>query len=155
MADDTYKKAFDEAVEELSKVMSQREELEIELEQVDQRIKKLSRSIHGLGELFDPYAVAKLTEKRPELFPRRTVTKDAGFTDAIRKVLMESLGTAYTAIEVRDALERDGFDISKYKNVLASIHAILKRLVNQGQVETNSDEGKVEYSWKMKRGIRI
>ena len=152
MSDESYKKAFDAAVEELAKVMERREELEDELEKVNERVKTLTRSIHGLGGLIHRFAVVDLIKERPELFPEFVDKQDIGFTDAVRNVL-KSNRVAFTPMEVRDELRREGFDISKYKNVLASIHAILKRLVSQGQAETIEEDGKLKYAWIRDRDI--
>ncbi len=148
MSESSYKQTFNIVVEELSEMMSRREELENELEKVNRRIENLHHSLNGLGELFDPYAVVKLAKQRPELFPYLSIREDMGFTDAIRDVLQSGFGSWLTAIEVRDMLAAGGFDVDKYKNVLASIHAILKRLAVKGEVETRSESGKAEYIWK-------
>jgi hypothetical protein len=56
-----------------------------------------------------------------------------GFTDAVRQAM--SAGMRMTPIEVRDELANNGFDLARYSNPLATIHTILKRLLEAGQLE--------------------
>ena len=53
----------------------------------------------------------------------------------------------YTPVEVRNALRDRGFKIEQYKNPLASIHTILKRLVKSGELHSvqDDDESVVRY----------
>jgi hypothetical protein len=47
---------------------------------------------------------------------------------------LSASGRPMTPTEVRDALAGYGFDISKYANDLAAIHAVLKRLNRSGEL---------------------
>jgi|HubBroStandDraft_4_1064222.scaffolds.fasta_scaffold197976_1 hypothetical protein len=61
--------------------------------------------------------------------------KQLGMTDAIRYILgSSSPHFALTPTEIRDKLEQSGYDISEYKNVMASIHTILRRLLKSKEV---------------------
>ena len=59
---------------------------------------------------------------------------ELGLTDAIREVL-KAHDHGLTPKEVRDWLLRMGFDLTEYNNVQASIHAVLKRLYESGEVD--------------------
>ena len=48
---------------------------------------------------------------------------------------------------VRFRLKSEGFLIEKYQNPLAVIHTTLKRLEEQGEVETIKKDGKTFYKW--------
>jgi hypothetical protein len=67
--------------------------------------------------------------------------KDLGLTDSIRYVLGSK--KRMTAMQVRDALVAEKFDISEYKNIMAAIHTVLKRLSKKKEV-TNFGNG---YIW--------
>lgn len=140
---DLYKQSFDLAIEELAELMAEREEVESRREQLERRITRLREAIIGLGFLVDKgsYTIAK---ERPELFPD-TVSPDVGFTDAVRAVFRDDKESFHSPIEIRDYLDLVGFDIAKYKNVLASIHSILKRLKAKNEIYEGTRDGKVVY----------
>lgn len=82
------------------------------------------------------------------------VEEDAmGLTDAIREAF-RSIGQSGTMIptEVRGRLEMLGYDVSKYGNVMASVHTIINRLASKGeirQIGTRSDN-KPSYQWVLR-----
>ncbi len=59
-------------------------------------------------------------------------------TDSVREILRKS-PEPMTASEVRDALERLGFDMKSYSNPLATIHTVLRRLTESDEVETTHE----------------
>jgi hypothetical protein len=71
-----------------------------------------------------------------------------GLTDACREILKASK-EPMTPTEVRDVLIKMGYDLKKYKNALASIHTILKRLGSSSGVWTTvrQKDKKVAYRW--------
>jgi hypothetical protein len=47
-----------------------------------------------------------------------------------------------------------GVDITKYGNLMASVHAVINRLVNQGFIQPGpSVGGKPAYAWNHARGL--
>src|SRR5215831_15452550 len=63
-----------------------------------------------------------------------------GLTDACRLVLRNAV-EPLTALGVRDRLAAIGIDLDKYSNPLASIHTVLKRLHEGGEIaERDRDE---------------
>lgn len=139
----SYKQSYDVAMEELAELMSEREEIDVRREEVERRITRLRDAIVGLGNLCNKSAY-EIARERPELFPD-TASPDVGFTDAIRNVFREGKEYFFSPVEIRDYLEFEGFDISKYKNVLASIHSIVKRLKNKNEIFEGTRDGKVVY----------
>ena len=71
-----------------------------------------------------------------------------GMTDSCRDVLRSS-GKWMSPLAVRAALQEKGLDLSKQKNAMASIHAVLKRLKLKEAVlsKTGMDGGTV-YKWR-------
>jgi len=96
-------------------------------------------------------------ERAEELYKlEQVIAGPPGFTDSVRNVLRNNPSYAATAIRVREMLAGSGFDLSSYSNPLASIHTILKRLADRGEVETIINNGEVYYRWKgeIKTGAR-
>jgi hypothetical protein len=144
MVETDYKQALDAATKELAEVMEQLEEIEEVREKTLRRIYVLRDGIYGLSAMLgeDPLEVS------PELF-LKYLEPDTGFTDAIRKVLELNKSRYMNPVSVRDKLKDMGYDLSKYTNPLASIHTILKRLVESGEVEPDEGVGgRTVYRWK-------
>jgi hypothetical protein len=66
--------------------------------------------------------------------------------DACRKVLEEN-DRYMSPREVRDMLEANDYDLTQHSNPLASIHGVLKRLVESGKVLPMADSSGVVYKW--------
>ena len=70
-----------------------------------------------------------------------------GITDAVRVALRVS-GEKLTAPQVRDAIASRGFNLGRYTNAMATIHQVLRRLVDARQVQSESvGESKATYQW--------
>ena len=76
-------------------------------------------------------------------------TAASGLTNGIRAVLQANREWT-TPTAIRDDLLRLGYDLSDYKNVMASIHTVLGRLVEAKEVERILKKGKeiTSYRWK-------
>lgn len=74
------------------------------------------------------------------------ITYAGTLADACRAVLKNSSGRPLTPLQVRDAIIALGYNLAQHKsNPLASIHAVLKRLSESGDVEraiTEAADGK-------------
>ena len=127
-----YRQALDAARVELERLEEQREEM-------DNRITQLKQTIVSLATLCNDKAIlAKLAK----------LVEAAGITDNCREVLRTS-DFALSALEVKDRLLKLGLDASKYTNLLASIHAVLKRLAESGEVRTvQLEDGSTAYKWR-------
>ena len=79
-----------------------------------------------------------------------------GLTDSIRKVMQQAAGQPLTAQAVRLHLEASGFNTRRYGNLLASIHTVLKRLLDKGQIvgAGTTADNKPTYTWRMTVGQR-
>ena len=116
MSKDDYRRALDAAVREYEKLSAERSAL-------DDRLSQLHHSIAALTKLcgYEP-------------------TVPLGLTDACRLVLRNAVAPL-TALEVRDRLASIGVDLDKYSNPLASIHTVLKRMHEGGEiVERDRDD---------------
>jgi hypothetical protein len=117
-----YRLALDAAIKEYEDLAQQKHALDDRLAQLGQTVGSLTRLL-GLAP-----------------------TVPLGLTDACRMILRR--GEPMTAVEVRNRLSAIGIDMSKYANVLAAVHTILKRLNASGEVRfmTNA-EGRHQYAW--------
>ncbi len=124
MAEENYRRALQEAIQEYELLSAQRAEF-------DERIAQLVRTIASLSRLC-----------------HLTPTVTLGLTDACRMAL-KAAGHPLTATEMRGQLEAMGFDTSKYSNPLASIHVVLKRLCRAGEVKfAPRPYEKPAYAWR-------
>ncbi|MDX6559147.1 MAG: hypothetical protein QOF72_2196 [Blastocatellia bacterium] len=146
--EEQFEASFDLAIDELDSLMSEREALDEKRDAIDQRISKLRRGVIGLGALCG-LTGETIRTSHPELFPDDPFGQDTGLTDAVREVLKTNEGFM-SPVAIRDYLKKTKFDIGKYKNALASIHTVLKRLRFQDEVQDSIREGRTIYRWKPK-----
>ena len=109
MSKEEYRRALDAAVREYEKLFAEHAALE----------SRLSQLKHSIA------ALTKLCGYEP--------TVPLGLTDACRLVLRNAT-QPLTALEVRDRLASIGVDLEKHSNPLASIHTVLKRLHEAGEL---------------------
>lgn len=152
MARMDYKQTMQSLMADLSDLLLEKETLEERLQEVIERIAMVREAAWSMKALsgIDP------DKEYPQLFHPDN-TPDVGFTDAIREVFRASLGIVLTPVGVRNALKDRGFKLESYKNPLASIHTILKRLEKQGElVGLHDDEDNpTGYAMLPKTGAEI
>jgi hypothetical protein len=127
MARETYKQAYATAKLDLLKRLQKRDEL-------DQQIRKLKQTVKALGELCGAPA-----EELDKLLLVEGFAIDAkpGFTDAIRR-LFRIRQTALSPTDIRDDLVKMGIGVGQV-NLLSSIHTVLRRMTEAGEIERNDD----------------
>lgn len=136
MTGQDYKKILEQAKKDLLGAQEEMGECLEQQEQIEKKITALRQTVTALSRMLD------------EDF----VEEDAmGLTDAIRLVFQnkEQSGTLIPT-EVRDALAVHGFNLKKYGNVMASVHSVITRLADRGEIilaGTRAD-GKAAYRWK-------
>lgn len=118
--------------ERLADLLAQREEIEMLIAEQRQRVV-------ALASLCDE------TENVGETLESQV----GGITNAIRTALRAAGSKGLTPVEVRSSLSRLSFPIHEYSNVMSSIHTVLKRLCQSGQVRQAIREGRDEsvYQW--------
>lgn len=127
MARDAYKQAYETAKLELLQLVQKRDQL-------DQKIRKLRQSIKPLGELSgaDPEEIDKLL-----LMEGFVTDSQMGFTNAIRR-LFRIHKTPLSPPEIRTDLLKMGIGQDQV-NLLSSIHTVLRRMVEAGEIEKTED----------------
>jgi hypothetical protein len=78
---------------------------------------------------------------------------DGRLTDAVFLVLTAT-PSYRSARGVRDALDWSGYDLKQHKNPLASIHGVLKRLVEAGRIEEIEINGSMRYRRKVNPNVK-
>jgi hypothetical protein len=115
--------------EELGECLARQEELEKQLAALRLVISGFSS---GLGEQFEE-------------------ADEIGLTDAVR----QAFSTHSTALEptaVRTRLQQLGFNTKKYGNFMASVHTVINRLAQRGEIKQQQIQpgNKVGYIWQRK-----
>jgi hypothetical protein len=121
-----------------AKIQAELESLEIQQEEIERHIARLRQTLLGLaplcesphGPLFDGFIQA---------------IDSLSLTDAARQIL-QAAKAPLAPTEIKQQLLNMGRDLSSQKNVMASIHSLLKRLVESNEIETK-DSG-LTYQWK-------
>lgn len=129
MAHDKYKQAYAAAKLDLLERLQKRDAL-------DQHIRKLKQTVKALGELCGAPA-----EELDKLLLMEGFAIDAkpGFTEAIRR-LFRVHQRALSPTEIRDDLVKMGIGVGQV-NLLSSIHTVLRRMAEAGEIE-RTDDGK-------------
>ena len=128
MAPETYKAALKEAQADLAHCIEELGAAQIKAELLEYRIFELRQTISSLAKLCG----------------EEYVEEDAlGLTESVRLAL-KTAGSQMTPQAVRARLMSMGFDVTKYGNLLAAIHTVLKRLDEKGEAKETT---KGSYSW--------
>src|SRR5438045_3861677 len=142
MNEHIHKKSLSAALQEISNLIKERDQLESHVERLNKQIGDLTQAVEALGPLCD----VDVKKEYPDLF-WDAVEPEIGLTDAVRKIMSTRPIEGYSAVALRDKLTESGFDMDKYTNPMANIHTILKRLVRSSAVNTLDDEGRTYYIW--------
>jgi len=139
-----YREPYEKALAELAELIQRLEEIDIERDAVITRIDEVRDGIAA----FAPLVKENPAETHPDLFPDESeVGADLGLTDAIRRVLGNANPKKLTPVGVRTGLTAIGFKTDS-KNLLSSIHSVLKRLKKSSEVVSETGEdGRTWYKW--------
>jgi hypothetical protein len=91
-----------------------------------------------------------LPDDERALFMAQASENFAGFTDTIRELFRTVFPRGLTPRQVRDKLVGIGFDLEAQSNPMASVHSVIRRLLNAGDIESNGDAEIGGYRWKPK-----
>ena len=136
MTQTDYKQARDRARIELRNLINRRANLDAELSTVNTRIAEVSQAVSALDLLVGDGA-SKQTELMMEL-------AGLNLTDAVLEILRQS-ETHLTPMEISTVLRRAKYRLQDYTNPQASIHTMLRRLVQSGQADTITKDGKMAF----------
>jgi hypothetical protein len=122
MIETNYREALSDAHDEFTHLLAQKKA-------VDERLVALSKTITSLRNLLNGKTKGGNVMK---------------ITEACRYVL-HGARTPKTPGDIRKDLDGIGFPTYQYRNSLASIHTIMKRLHASGEVESVTMDGKTAY----------
>jgi hypothetical protein len=114
--------------------------LDVERTELLEEMKRLEQAISAITPLTTEHPADALNRFLTEFTPE----PDGGLADAIRQALISSQ-RYMTAIEIRDMLEASQYDLNQHSNPLASIHGILKRFEDSGEVSIAAIGSKSSY----------
>jgi hypothetical protein len=130
----------DQITGEIKRLMRERQE-------IDRKLISLKHSLRGI----EGYLEAEHDHLRLDPIPLETKwegLREMGLTDAVRKVIQNSLESV-NAKEIRAQLEALDYRKLPKLNPLAPIHAILTRLEKHGEVRrVGGVDGKPAYEWE-------
>lgn len=125
-----YRKAYEAAKQELTDLLTQQQEVEKRLVIVRQSIQTLASLCESEGVEVEPSVEAE------GLLALSTLAAD------IRAILAAHCFTWFRPNGVKSQLERLGHDLSAYKNPQATIHMVLKRMAESGEIQERVDSEK-------------
>jgi hypothetical protein len=133
MGRENYKQLLEDMGKRLSYLLEQQEDIEQEIAQLKQAIVSIAplakeKLDHGIWDMYD--------------FNSRSIT------ETIREILQAAYPKRLSPVEIRDQLKNRKLDLSQHRNVMASIHSTLKRMLDNQEIETD-DEG-LTYGWVRK-----
>jgi hypothetical protein len=148
--DSIYREPYEASLKELADLMDRLEAIDTERDGLITRMSEVREGIAALA----PLVKENPAETHPELFPNESEsTADLGLTDAIRRVLANANPKKLTPVGVRTGLAAIGFK-TESKNILPSIHTVLKRLEKNGEISSKTEEdGRTWYKWSGPRRI--
>jgi hypothetical protein len=126
-----FTKALETARKQREALVLKRAELDAERKEVDVQIMQLEKAIESLSPLTNEDPAEVIIADYNRRFAEGL--RNLGLADACRAVL-QSNGMFMTPTAIRDTLETQGFPLEQYSNPLASIHGILKRFEDSGEV---------------------
>jgi hypothetical protein len=121
MMDSDYKAILEKAKSDLLQTQNELGDTYKQQETLEKKITALRATIAALARMLD----------------EEFVEEDAmGLTDAIREAFRAAGPSGnLTPTEVKGKLEMMGYNTAKYGNVMASVHTIINRLVNKGEIK--------------------
>ena len=135
MTTSEYRKALDAAVDELESLLSEQERIEARVMSLRKTVYALSTLCQEAGEKIDWHDRA--SERLKEVL-------ESSITDDILSVIYNAT-LPLTTTGVQHELEKIG-TLENHKNPLATINAVLARLVQQGKIKETTTMGRK--SWE-------
>jgi len=118
-----YLKAYESAKQELADLLTQQQEAQRRIVLVRQSLQTLAGLCESEGVEIKPSSEASYLLEQSTL------------ADEIRTILKAASPECLRPRHVRDALARLGHDLTQYQNPQATIHMVLKRMAESGEVQ--------------------
>lgn len=147
MSRDYWKTVYETARNTLDELRERRDALDAEREEVNLEIVQLEQVVTNLSPLINENPLDKL----PSVLIRNV--NDLSLADACREVLKQA-NKHMTPIEIRNTLEIVGYNLKQHSNPLASIHGVLKRMADSGEVEQLTHDV-LGTMYRLKQGTKV
>lgn len=134
------KQEYKQMLEKMRKELDSLLELQ---EDTEQKIAQLKQAIMSLAPL-----AKESNESKGFWDTVLSEIKAEGITENIREILQVAYPNLLSPVEIREQLRNRGQDFSGHKNVMASIHSTLKRMVENEEIRTSEDG--LAYGWRRK-----
>jgi uncharacterized protein YhaN len=121
--------------QELQELGKQRSFIERRMSNVNIALRSLAREVEDEEEREGLLREVNAARRKP-----------GGMTQAISETLRQT-PQSLSPNEVREWLEREGFDLSEYSQPLATISVTLRRLEESGRVKATRKGRNVTYKW--------
>ena len=132
MGNENYRKAYETAASELEALLADQEKRE-------NRIMALRKTLNVLSTLCQQDGID--TSDLDQRYARLMQIVEGSVTSDILRIVKSS-ATALTAPEIREELNKLGGSMAENSNPLATIHAMLNRLVESGKIREDLKDGK-------------
>lgn len=119
-----------------------RKELEVLSEQQEETEQKIAQLKQGI------LSIAPLA-KEPVDNTWLSMITAVGITEGIRDILRAAYPKYLSPVEIKEQLKKKGQDLSGHKNVMASVHSTLKRMLENKELRTSEDG--LTYAWRRRR----
>jgi len=143
-----YKATLKAAYVRLDALQAEYATAEQKVAQVGQEIARLADVMTALGPLAGEKLVLNevITEFLKTL--KQSEALEVGITERIRQILESKPQQGFYPMMVRSELEAGKYDLGKHPNAMATIHSVLKRLVEQQYARLlGAADGKTAYAW--------
>jgi hypothetical protein len=130
-----YQKAYESAKQELADLLAKQQELQRRMVLVRQSLQTLAGLCESEAVQFEPSAEAAY------------LLEQSSLADEIRTVLKAASPASLRPNQVKCSLERLGHNLTEYQNPQATIHMVLKRMAESGEVHVTTipQDGKKTY----------
>jgi len=130
-----YQKAYESAKQELADLLATQQETEKRIVLVRQSLQTLASLCESEGIQIAPSTEASY------------LLQNSTMADEIRTILKAAWPSFLRPRHIKNALEQLGHDLAQYQNPQATIHMVLKRMAESGEVqeETIPRDGKKTY----------
>src|SRR5437588_8450074 len=122
MTTQEYKKMLAEMRKELESLLEQQEDIEQKIAQLKQAIISFAPLAKDSDGLIGPLVYAFAAQ---------------GMTDSIREILRAAFPKQLSPVEIKEQLKAKGQNLSEHKNVMASVHSTLKRMLENGEISSS------------------
>lgn len=149
MSKDYWKQALEEARARRELLLDRRGNLADTQKKIDEELGQLEQVISSLLPLAGETPNSELAGFTNNL-------ANIGLADACRAVLQANPDRFISPVGIKKMIEELGYDLKRHNNVLASIHGVVKRLVESDEaIRTTSLGGTSMYKWNPVRQPKL